>query len=181
MHRARSRISGVILLVLGIFLGWVLATMRPVPIRASGGDHSGESIVTTGPIMIRYDEGNKIQIPLEALYILDYEAGRLFGTVPSLRQTVKSSNYIGGIAERDLVADFKIDLDNGRKPHFLMTTGSLGTYGGGWSPLYVYENSTNQIAMYRIHEQTIGMRVNTRLELLEVKSLARAGEPLPRK
>ena len=180
MHVARCRIPGIMLVVLGIFLGWALAMFRPAPLRASGGDHSGESIVATGPIMIRYDEGSKVQVPLEALYILDYEAGRLFGTVPALRQSVRSSSYLGGIAERDLVADFKIDLENGRKPHFLMTTGSLGTYGGGWSPLYVYENSTNQIALYRIHEQTVGMKVNTRLELLEIKSLARAGEPLPR-
>jgi hypothetical protein len=168
-----------LLLLLGLSLGWGLATLRPAPIRASSGDRSGESILTTGPIMIRYDEGNKVQIPLEALYILDYRAGRLLGTVPALHQTVKASSYLGTIAERDLAADFKIDLDNGPKPHFLMTTGSLGTYSGGWSPLYVYESSTNQIAIYRIHEQTVGTKANTRLELLELRSIARAGEHPP--
>jgi hypothetical protein len=169
------------LLVLGLFLGWGLASFRPAPIRASSGDRSGESIVTTGPILIRYDEGNKVQIPLEALYILDYKAGRLLGTVPALHTTVKSSNYLGRIAERDLVADFKIDLDNGPKPHFLMTTGSLGAYNGGWAPLYVYETSTNQIAVYRILQQTVGTKDNTSLELLEVRALARSSEPAPRR
>ena len=173
MHDAQSRLPGVMLLVLGLFLGWGLATLLPASITASGGDHSGESIVTTGPILIRYDEGNKVQIPLEALYILDYKAGRILGTVPALHQTVKSSSYLGAIAERDLTADFKIDLDNGPKPHFLMTTGSLGSYSGGWAPLYVYETSTSQVAMYRIHEQTVGTKANTWFELVELRSLAR--------
>jgi hypothetical protein len=165
------------LLVLGLVLGWVLANLRPAAIRASGGDRSGESIVTTGPILIRYDEGSKVQVPLEALYILDYKAGKLLGTVPALHQTGRQSTYLGTIAERDLAADFKIDPDNGPKPHFLMTTGSLGSYSGGWAPLYVYESSTSQIAMYRIHEQTVGTKGVTRLELLELRSLARSQEP----
>jgi hypothetical protein len=144
--------------------------------RAGGGDRSGESIATTGPILIRYDEGNKVQIPLEALYILDYKAGRLLGTVPSLRQTAKTSRYLGAFAERDLVADFKIDLDNGPKPHFLMTTGSLGTYSAGWAPLYVIENTTGQIAIYRIHQQTVGTTATTSLELVELRSLTKTDE-----
>lgn len=181
MNRARSRISGIGLLALGLFLGWGMANFRPASLRAGGGDRSGESIVATGPVLVQYDEGSKVQIPQEALYILDYRSGRLFGTVPALRKTVRSSSYLGAMAERDLAADFKLDLDNGPKPHFLMTTGSLGTYGGGWSPLYVYENSTNQVAVYRIHEQTIGAKAQTSLELLELRPLTRTGEQSARK
>ena len=62
---------------------------------AGGGDRSGDSIVTTGPVLIRYDEGSKVQIPLEAIYLLDYKGGRLLGTVPSLRGTVGTSRYFG--------------------------------------------------------------------------------------
>ena len=76
---SRLRIPNVMLLVLGLLLGWGLATVRPAKLHASGGDRSGESIVATGPILIRYDEGNKVQIPLEALYILDYKAAKLHG------------------------------------------------------------------------------------------------------
>ena len=106
--------------------------------------------------MVRYDEGNKVQVPLEALYYLDYKGGRLMGTIPSLHQTVGSSHYIGAFADRDLVADFKLDLDNGPRPRFLMTTGALGIYGAGWSPLYVFETTSNQLAVYRIHQQSVG-------------------------
>jgi hypothetical protein len=171
----RARIPSVLLLILGLFLGWGLATLRPAQLRAGGGDRSGESIVVTGPVMIRYDEGNKVQVPLEALYILDYKGGRLLGTIPSLHQTVGSSHYLGAFAERDLVADFKLDLDNGPRPHFLMTTGALGIYGAGWSPLYVHETTTNQIAIYRIQQQSVGTNSSARFELIETRSLGLAG------
>ena len=112
--------------------------------------------MATGPVMIRYDEGNKVQIPLEALYFLDYKGGRLIGTIPSIHQTVGARATSDAFAERDLVADFKLDLDNGPRPHFLMTTGSLGSYSAGWAPLYVFETTTNQLAVYRIQQQTVG-------------------------
>ena len=114
------RLPGYFILCLGLFLGWGLAHIRPAPLRAAGGDRSGESIVATGPVMVKYDEGNKVQIPLEALYLLDYKGGRLMGTVPSIHQTVGATRTLGTFAERDLVADFKLDLDNGPKPHFLI-------------------------------------------------------------
>ena len=113
MVMSRPRIPNVALLVVGMLMGWGLANIRPAQIRAGGGDRSGESIVVTGPVLIRYDEGSKVQIPLEAIYLLDYKAGRLLGTVPSLHGTVGSSRYLGAFAERDLVADFKLDLENG--------------------------------------------------------------------
>ena len=69
--------------------------------------------MATGPIMIRYDEGNKVQIPLEALYILDYKAAGCWGRSPRCGRPAGSSRYLGAFAERDLVADFKLDLDNG--------------------------------------------------------------------
>jgi hypothetical protein len=160
------------LLVLGLLVGFCMANIRPASMVAGGGDRSGESIVATGPVLIRYDEGSKVQIPLEALYVLDYKAGKLVGTVPSMQQTSKGSRYIGALAQRDLAPDFKLDLDNGPRPRFLMTTGSLGAYSGGWAPLYVIETTTNQVAVYRIVQQTVGTRSTARFELLEVRSLA---------
>ncbi|WP_165226309.1 hypothetical protein [Aquisphaera insulae] len=172
MPRLHPRLPSVVLLFLGLLMGWGMATFRPVPLRASGGDRTGESIVTTGPILIRYDETNKIQVPTEALYLLDYKAGRLVATVPALHQTGTTSRYLGAFAERDLAKDFKLDLDTGPKPHFLMTTGSLGIYASGWSPLFVIETSTNQVAIYRVNQKTVGTTVSTALELLECRSLA---------
>jgi hypothetical protein len=170
---SRLRIPNVTLLLLGLILGWGLAHTPNPRLWAGGGDRSGESIVATGPILIRYDEGNKVQIPLEALYILDYKGGRLLATVPSLHQTAGHSSYLGKFAERDLAADFKLDLDTGPRPRFLMTTGSLGTYSGGWAPLFVFETTTNQIGIYRIHQQTVGTTASTRLELVEMRALAK--------
>jgi hypothetical protein len=178
MPHSRPRLPNLTLLVLGLLLGWCLASLRPSPIRASGGDRSGESIVATGPILVQYDQGNKVQIPLEALYLLDYKGGRLIGTVPSFHQTGSSSRYLGAFAERDLATDFKLDLDTGARPHFLMTTGALGTYSSGWAPLYVYETTTNQLGVYRIHQQSVGTKASTKLDLIELRSLAK-GESSP--
>ena len=175
MVLSRARIPSVLVLVLGLLMGWCMAIIRPAPLRAGGGDRSGESILATGPVMVRYDEGNKVQVPLEALYYLDYKGGRLIGTIPSLHQTVGSSHYLGAFADRDLVADFKLDLDNGPRPRFLMTTGALGIYGAGWSPLYVFETTSNQLAVYRIHQQSVGTSSNSRFELIEMRSLALSG------
>jgi hypothetical protein len=174
------RLPGFFILCLGLSLGWGLTHIRPAPLRAAGGDRSGESIVTTGPVTVKYDEGSKVQIPLEALYLLDYKGGRLMGTVPSIHQTVGATRTLGTFAERDLVADFKLDLDNGPKPHFLMTTGSLGNYSAGWAPLYVYETATNQLAVYRIIQQSVGTSSRARFELLELRSLAQHAEQTAR-
>jgi hypothetical protein len=177
MAFSRVRIPQLTLLVLGMLLGWGVATGQRTRIWASGGDRSGESILTSGPIMIRYDEGNKVQVPVEALYLLDYKGGRLLATVPSLQQTAAHARYLGTFAERDLAADFKLDLDTGPRPHFLMTTGLMGTYSGGWAPLFVFETTTNQVGVYRIHQQTVGTTSSTRLELLELRSLAKGESP----
>ncbi len=173
MVLSRSRIPSAVFLVVGLLMGWGLATIRPAQVRAGGGDRSGDSIVATGPVLIRYDEGSKVQIPLEAIYLLDYKSGRLLGTVPSLHGTVGTSRYLGPFAERDLVADFKVDLDNGPRPHFVMTTGALGAYSAGWAPLYVFETTTSQLVIYRILQQTVGTTASTRLELVEKRSLAK--------
>ena len=97
MVLSRPRIPNVALLILGLVLGWGLATIRPAQLRAGGGDRSGDSIVVTGPVMIRYDEGSKVQIPLDAIYLLDYKAGRLVGTVPSLHGSVGGSTLPRGV------------------------------------------------------------------------------------
>ena len=119
--------------------------LRPAPLRAASGDRSGESVVATGPVFVRYDESAKAAIPLDAVYFLDYKGGRLLATVPTFRQSTSSTQLIEAFAERDLVADFKLDLESGAAPRFLMTTGSLGPYTSGWAPFYVFETTTSQV------------------------------------
>jgi hypothetical protein len=175
MMTVRSRTPGALLLVLGICLGWVFANFRPERLSASAGDRSGESIATTGPVLVRYDEAAKGPVALDALYFLDYKGGRLLATVPSYRQTASSTRVLESFSERDLIADFKLDLEGGPHPRFLMTTGSIGPDNAGWAPLYVFETTTSQLAVYRMLMQTtIGTAARPRFELLELRSYAKA-------
>jgi hypothetical protein len=170
-----GRITTSAALVTGLLLGCVLASFRPAPLRASAGDRSGDFIVATGPVLIRYDEGTKSSIPTDALYFLDYKGGRILATVPTFRQYGTNTHLIDAFEERDLVADFKLDLDTGPRPHFLMTTGSLGSYSAGWAPLYVFETSTSQLGIYRMQlQQGVAISAVPRFELVEIRSYAKA-------
>ena len=116
----------------------------------------------------------------DALYYLDYKTGRLLATVPSYRQSACAAKYLDAFAERDLVADFKIDLDHGPRPHFLMTTGAPAFYSDGSAPLFVFELTTSQVAVYRVQQQTVGTVTQPRFELIEIRSFSCAGPPGPR-
>ncbi len=141
---------------------------------ASAGDRSGEVLVATGPVLLRWDEGLKTAVPTDALYVLDYKGGRLMATVPTFQQSTNSTHVIEPFSERDLVADFKLDLDTGPRPRFLMVTGSLGVNSAGWAPLYVFETNTSQIGVYRMQiQQTIGLPKRPRFDLVELRSYAR--------
>jgi hypothetical protein len=167
-----SRISTAAVLLTGLIGGWCLSLVRPVRLHA-GGDRQGESILATGPVLVRYDEATKSPIALDALYILDYKAGRLLASLPTYRQSTSSTTIVESFVERDLVADFKLDLDTGARPRFMMTTGSLGPYTAGWAPLYVAETTTNQMAIYRIHlQETSGKSSRPKFELVQLKSYA---------
>ena len=72
--------------------------------------------------------------------------GRLLATIPVQRQSARGAQLIDGFAERDLTVDFKNRRRAGGRPHFLMTPGSLGAYGEGWAPLFVFETTTKQVA-----------------------------------
>jgi hypothetical protein len=176
MSMNRPRTSTTVALAVGIFLGWLLASVpRPSPtLRASGGDRWGDSIVTSGPVMIRYDERLKSPLAQDAIYYLDYRAGRLLATVPSFQQSGGSARMLDTFAERDLVADFRLNAEEGPRPHFLMTTGALGMYSEGCAPLFVFETTTNQVATYKVQQQTIGMTTRPNFELVDVRPITPA-------
>jgi hypothetical protein len=180
MMVSRSHIPTVLALVLGLGVGLTLASLRPAALHAGAGDRAGESIVATGPVLVRYDEAAKGPVALDALYFLDYKGGRLLATVPTYQQTTTSTRLIESFSERDLVADFKLNLDTGPRPRFLMTTGSLGPYNDGWAPLYVFETNSSQVAIYRMQVQlTIGKTSRPRFDLVEVRSFAKTGAANP--
>jgi len=173
-RNSQGRVPTVITLVAGLILGWALTAPRSTLLRAGGGDRLDESVLTTGPAYTQYNEGSKIQVAHDTIYFLDYRAGKLTGMVPSLKQTPSGTKIFDSYGERDLVADFKIDLDTGAKPHFLMTTGQISSgsrqvFGDGWAALYILETTTRQIAAYKVEQKTIGTSNQVRLELLEIK------------
>jgi hypothetical protein len=169
--RPLRRIQTAVTLLVGIALGWAISHSPAPLLQANGHDRSGESILVSGPILIRYNDGTKLQIPQDALYYLDYKGARLLATVPMMQQSVGSTRLLDSFAERDLIADFKLDPDAGPKPHFLMTTGALGTYSDGWAPLYVFETATNQVAVYKVEQTSVGRTMQAKLNLIEVRAL----------
>jgi hypothetical protein len=172
MSNPRRRIPTAVTLIIGLALGWGMANHRPQALKAVGGDRYGDYSLTTGPISIQYNERTKTQAPQDALYFLDYKGARLLAMVPVQKSSTSGSQIIDSFVERDLTADFKVDLERGVNPHFLMTPGSLGAYGEGWAPLFVFETTTKQVAAYKLLIQSVGLRASSRFELLEIKSYA---------
>jgi hypothetical protein len=170
------RVSTGLVLGIGVILGWLLASVpRPLPkAYALGGDRWGDKIVASGPVTVRYDERLRAPLKQDALYYLDYRGGRLLGTIPSYQQSGATVKLIDTFAERDLVADFKLDTETGPKPHFLMTTCEIGAYSMGWAPLFVFETETNQVATYRIQQQSVGTSSKPVFELIDVRAIAPA-------
>jgi hypothetical protein len=176
MSLVRPRVSTTLVLALGVAVGWLLATFsKPLPrAYALGGDRWGDTMVASGPVGIRYDERLRSPLKQDAIYYLDYRGGRLLGTIPSYQQAGATVKFIDSFAERDLVADFKLDLETGSRPHFLMTTCEIGAYSMGWAPLFVFETETNQVATYRIQQQTVGTSSKPAFELVDLRSIAPA-------
>lgn len=169
-------------LAVGLALGWLATGTRTPALRAGGGDRWDDSILASGPTFVRYNESTKVQVAQDALYYLDYRSGKLHATIPALRQSVGTTSVLGAFGERDLVADFKLDLDTGARPHFLMTTGSVptgsvSTYGDGWAPLFVFESTTRQVAVYKVQQQVVGTATSVRLDLLELRAFGTRPAP----
>jgi hypothetical protein len=180
MSKRYSRVSTAVVLLVGVVVGWSLSLFRPRPLNAGSGDRLGESIITTGPVLVRYDKATESSLPLDAVYILDYKGGRLVASLPTYRQSAAGTTVLESFVERDLAADFKLDLDTGPPPHFMMTTGSLGQFMAGWAPLYVVETNSKQMGVYRIQlQQTTGKSSRPKFELLQIKSYAETAMPKP--
>jgi hypothetical protein len=178
MSGERARVSTAVALAAGVVLGWLLAGAPKSKLLAQGGDRWGESAVASGPILVRYDDRLKVPIVQDALYYLDYKGGRILATIPSYQATTGgATRLIDAFVERDLVADFKLDLEAGPRPHFMMTTGAIGSYSDGWSPLFVFETGSNQVATYKVQSQSVGTNTRPVFDLVEVRPLPAAAVP----
>lgn len=164
-------------LLIGLGAGWFAASSRVPTVRATmggGGDRYGDYAVLAAPVALDYDEQTKIQSPRDAVFFLDYRAARLLATIPTIKQTASGTQIIEGFAERDLAADFRLG-ESAAAPHFVMTAGSLGAKGTTWSPLFVFETGSRQVAVYRVQPLSSGKNSVPKFDLLEVRPYL--GEP----
>lgn len=153
-------------LALGLVVGWATGSARLPRLQARMADRWEDRVLTTGVIAFEKNKQN-MQVAQDAVYYLNYNNGLLLAAVPSYRQTSAGIEILSDFAERDLVRDF--DIKPGTRPHFLMTTASLGARSEGWSPLIVFETESGQVATYRVLPPTVtsAERPRPRLQLLE--------------
>jgi hypothetical protein len=78
------------------------------------------------------------RIPTDGVWLLDYRAGKLLGTIIDRNQ-----GKVSGWAEVDLVTEFGIPPR--QNVHFLMTNGMIGQ---GQAALYVAETTTGKFGVY---------------------------------
>jgi hypothetical protein len=130
------------LLVAGIAVG-VVATMfylgQPQQAGAASNDRFQDYIMATGAVSVNP------RVQTDGVWLLDYKAGKLLGTVIDRNQ-----GKIVGWAEVDLRTEFGIVAQ--QDVHFMMTTGYVTQ---GQSALYLAETATGQFGVY-----TMGPGVN---------------------
>lgn len=100
----------------------------------AGTDRTEDYIITTGSMMI----GNGPNNTADGIWILDYRAGKLLGTVVD-----PLNGRIRPWDEVDLVKEFNIPPK--QNVHFMMTT---GTTIKGHTPLYLAEINTGRFGVY---------------------------------
>ena len=118
----------------GVGVGLFLGQTKPA---LAANDRSEEYIMCTGAVAVNP------RIPTDGVWILDYKAGKLLGTVID-----RINGKIIGWAEVDLVTEF--GLPPRQNVHFMMTTGLIAQ---GQSALYVAEVMSGKFGVY-----TMGMR-----------------------
>jgi hypothetical protein len=117
----------------------VLFMSPPRQAGAASNDRYQDFIMATGAVSLN----PKIQT--DGVWLLDYKAGKLLGTVID-----RTQGKIVGWAEVDLSAEF--NLQARADVHFMMTTGYITQ---GQSALYLAETTTGQFGVY-----TMGPGVN---------------------
>jgi hypothetical protein len=129
-------------LLVGVVLGGGAAAYlvsRPAPALAGSNDRFEDYILCTGTASIGRNN------PTDGVWLLDYRAGKLLGTVIDRNQ-----GKIAGWAEVDLVSEF--GLPPRANVHFLMTTGQVSL---GQAALYVAETNSGKFGVY-----TMGARAD---------------------
>jgi hypothetical protein len=129
-------------LVVGLLLGGsgVALWLTQQPRAWAYNDRYEDYILCTGAVSVRAGS------PTEGIWLLDYRAGKLLGTLVD-----RSSGKIVSWAELDLVSEFK--LPPRHNVHFLMTTGMIAQ---GQAALYLAETTTGKFAVYTMGSRPDG-------------------------
>jgi hypothetical protein len=121
--------------LLGVLAGMAAMwcwTTPPQRTYAANGDRFEDYVMTTGAVAVNP------RAPTDGVWLLDYRAGKLLGTVID-----RGQGKILGFAEVDLVAEFGLPP---RQPvHFMMTTGNIAL---GQAALYVAETTSGKFGVY---------------------------------
>ena len=149
-------VGGILLGVAGTIL--YLGSSKPA---YASNDRYEDFVMCTGPV----STGPKVQT--DGVWLLDYRAGKLLGTVID-----RTQGKIIGWAEVDLVTEFGVQPK--QAVHFLMTTGSIAP---GQAALYVAETGTGKFGVYSMGARTDGKGgiVIRRHDLVLFRQAAAAG------
>lgn len=123
------------LLAIGAVAGFGLSGLfsnQSRPVFAASNDRHQENIMATGAVSVN----PKVQT--DGVWLLDYKAGKLLGTVID-----RAQGKIVGWAEVELTNEFGLKAQ--QDVHFMMTTGYITQ---GQSALYLAETSTGQMGVY---------------------------------
>ena len=123
------------LIAIGLAVGMAAAVFylgQPRPAVAASNDRYQDYIMATGAVSVNP------RVQTDGVWLLDYKAGKLLGTVID-----RTQGKIVGFAEVDLTTEFGLQAK--ADVHFMMTTGYVTQ---GQSALYLAETGTGQFAVY---------------------------------
>jgi hypothetical protein len=124
----------------GLLLGGIGVTLYlGNRVHANANDRYDDYILCTGAVTI-----NRL-VPTDGVWLLDYRAGKLLGTVVE-----RTQGKVLGWAEVDLVSEF--GLPPRQNVHFMMTTGLITNTQ---SALYIAEVTSGKFGVY-----TMNMRLD---------------------
>jgi hypothetical protein len=139
VQKLNNWLAGVAGIACGLF-GAIVLSGSPKPVAASTNDRYQDYIMCTGAVSVNP------KMPTDGVWMLDYRAGKLLGTVID-----RNTGKISGWAEVDLVGEFGIAPK--QDVHFMMTTGSIAQ---GQSALYVSEVTTGKFGVYTMTSSDAG-------------------------
>jgi hypothetical protein len=130
------RVKGTLgLLAIGVVVGITATAVylsQSRPAIAASNDRYQDYIMATGAVSVNP------RVQTDGVWLLDYKAGKLLGTVID-----RTQGKIVGFAEVDLTTEFGLQAK--QDVHFMMTTGYITQ---GQSALYLAETSTGQFGVY---------------------------------